>query len=415
MPHGPVRTAGEHPCERGVCSAALLVRRRLMHRRPHQRVPEPEPAALEGSEARCCRPRPVAEVDARAEELFCGAAQLGDLCVLERREQQQCRYIVFQSVQPGRERCFEPSRERQRLPDQSRLETCRDGGELDQGQGVARGLCQDPLLQVRGQAGAVDVKERARRGVVQTRQVKLGKVAPIEVARHAVADRKEQEHHLHVEAPRDELQHLGRGPVEPMRVIDHDQQWPRRRALGEHAEGCQADQEDVRRIALDDAEGDVQRSALRIRKLTQAVEEWQQELMKRSKGQPRLRLGPRRRHHGRTLLVRTLRRRLQERRLADAHLSTHHQGAAVSPDPIDHPVELFQLRRAPHQGSPGARFDRPTRSGSTHPQPPLDPWFAPGTRHPLTGILQPPEPKQGIEHLKTRCDLPGLSAPNSVT
>lgn len=61
-----------------------------------------------------------------------------------------------------------------------------------------------------------------------------------------------------------------------MRIVDDEQQRCLGLALGDHAEGGEADQEDIRRIAPGDAKGYLESPALRIRKLIQAVEERKQ-------------------------------------------------------------------------------------------------------------------------------------------
>ena len=229
---------------------ALLARCRLMDSRPDQRVPEPESAVVERSEAGCDGRRPVVDVDARSEERFGRATQLGELAVIERREQQQRSHVGVESGEPRRERRLEPSRQRQRLRCPGQVEIDRCGRELDQGERIAGRLREDPPLQLVGQAGPVQLEERARRVVVQPGKDEVGEAGLVEITWHAVADREEQDHRLHLEPPRNERQHLGRRPIEPMRILDHEQQRCLRLALGDHAEGCQADQEDIGRIAL---------------------------------------------------------------------------------------------------------------------------------------------------------------------
>ena len=250
VPDRPVRIARKRPCERGVRQPALLAGCRLMDGRPDQRVPEPESAVVDRSEAGCDGRRPVVDVDRRSEERLGRATQLGELAVIERREQQQRSHVGVESGEPRRERRLEPSRQRQRLRCPGQIEIDRCGRELDQGERIAGRLREDPPLQLVGQAGPVHLEERARRVVVQPGKDEVGEAGLVEIARHAVADREEQDHRLHLEPPRDERQHLGRRPIEPVRILDDEQQRCLRLALGDHAEGRQADQEDIGRIAL---------------------------------------------------------------------------------------------------------------------------------------------------------------------
>ena len=87
VPHGPVRIARKRPCERGVRQPALLAGCRLMDGRPDQRMPEPERAVVDRSEAGRDGRRPVVDVDGRSEERLGRATQLGEVAVIQRREQ----------------------------------------------------------------------------------------------------------------------------------------------------------------------------------------------------------------------------------------------------------------------------------------------------------------------------------------
>ena len=156
MPHGPVRGGGERLSQGGMHLTSLFLSGRLVDRRPHQRVVKPEPVCLDGSEAGSGRLRPVGQVDRRLEEPFRGSAQLGQIAVIECRNKEECPYVGVETVQPGREGGFESSRQRQRLGHRTRVESGSRDRELDQGQGVAGGLGQDPLSQHWSESGAVD-------------------------------------------------------------------------------------------------------------------------------------------------------------------------------------------------------------------------------------------------------------------
>jgi hypothetical protein len=64
-----------------------------------------------------------------------------------------------------------------------------------------------------------------------------------------------------------------------MRILDHEQQRRLFLALGNQSEGCQADQEDVRRIAFADTECHLEGPSLRIRTVIHAIQERKQQLM----------------------------------------------------------------------------------------------------------------------------------------
>ena len=185
VPHRPVRIARKRPCERGVRQPALLAGRRLMDGRPDQRMPEPECAVVDRSEAGCDGRRPIVGVDGRSEERLGRATQLGEVAVVQRREQEQRSHIGVEGGEPRRERRLEPSRQRQRLRCSGQVEIDRGGRELDQGQRIAGRLREDPPLQLVGQGGAVQLEERARRAVVQPGEDEVGEPGLVEVARHA--------------------------------------------------------------------------------------------------------------------------------------------------------------------------------------------------------------------------------------
>ena len=125
---------------------ALLARCCLMDSRPDQRVPEPKSAGVERSKTGCDGHPPIVDVDPRSEESFGRATQLGELAIIERREQQQRAHVVVESGEPGRKRRLEPSRQRQRLrcPDQVEIDRC--SREFDQGKRISSRLREDPPL-----------------------------------------------------------------------------------------------------------------------------------------------------------------------------------------------------------------------------------------------------------------------------
>ena len=370
MPDRPVRIACQGAGERGVRQPALLAGYRLIDSRPDQWVPEPESALIERSQTGRGGHRPVVDVVPCSEELFGRAIQLGEVAVLECRKQHQRSNVGVESGQPRRKRRLEPSRQGERLPCPGQLEIGRYW-ELDQGERIAGRLRDDPPFEVIGQARRVPVEEHARRVVVQTDKVEVGEAGIVENTWHTIANREEQDHRLHLEPPRNERQHLGRRPIEPMRILDHEQQRCLRLPLGDHAEGCQADQEEIGRVALGDPERDVEGLALWTRTVTHPVEEWKQQLMEPSEGQPRLRLRARRRHHHRAVLARPLPGSLEQRRLADSRLATDNEGATMPGKPIDHCEEALQFLIAPYQQPPGAPSRPRISTGDTHAYPPL--------------------------------------------
>ena len=210
MPDRAVRIACQRPRERGVRQPALLAGCRVMDRRPDQRVPEPECAVVERPQAGCDGPRPGVDVDGRSEQRFGRATQLGELAVIERREQQQRSHVGVQSGEPPGERRLEPSRQRQRLRCAGQLELTAAAGSSIRASGLPAASARIRPFSSFGQAGPVQLEERARRVVVEPGKGELGEPGLVEIAGHAVADGDEHDHRLHLEPPREERQHLGR-------------------------------------------------------------------------------------------------------------------------------------------------------------------------------------------------------------
>ncbi len=134
-----------------------------------------------------------------------------------------------------------------------------------------------------------------------------------------------------------------------MRVLDHKQQRCLHLPLGDHAEGGQANQEEIGRVAVGDPERHIEGPALRIRPVTHPVEEGKQQLMEPAEGQPRLGLRARRRHHRRAALARSLPGRLEQRRLADTRLAPDDEGTPTHRNLIDHSEEAVQFLIAPYE------------------------------------------------------------------
>ena len=105
--------------------------------------------------------------------------------------------------------------------------------------------------------------------------------------------------------------------------------------------------------------------------MTHPVEEWKQQLMKPSEGQPGLRLSAGRRHHRRALLARPLPGSFEQRRLADSRLATDNEGTTTLGDLVDHSEEALQFLVAPHEQPPGAPSGLRISTDDAHAQPPL--------------------------------------------
>ena len=367
VPDRPVRIAGQRPGERGVRQPALLAGCRLMDRRPDQRVPEPELAVVERSEAGRGGHRPVAGVEPRSEELFGRAAQLGELAVIEGREQQQRSHVGVESGEPRRERRLEPGRQRQRLPGPGQVEIDRCGRAARSGPADCRppprgsapsaprtGRPRSRSRSVRDASSSSPARARSGRPASSS---SLG--TPSRTAKSRITGSISSRRATNASTSADDRSSQcassttsSSGVCASRSVTTPRVARPIRKTIG--------------RVALGDAERHVEGPALRIRTVIHPVEERKQQLMKPAEGQPRLGLRPRRRHHRRAVLARSLPGRLEQRRLADARLATDDEGTPTRP----------QSDRSCRRGAPapdrarGAAAGRALRPSDQHRQHP---------------------------------------------
>ena len=196
---------------------------------------------------------------------------------------------------------------------------------------------------MRGQIGRRRLQQRLRGLVVETVERELRKPGLVERACNAFSEGEEHNHGLVLEAPGDEAEHLGRRPVEPLRILDDEEQRALGLAVGQQAERRQADQEWVRRLAVGPADHGLERCALGLGESVEPVEERYEQPVQPGEGQPRLWLRPGRRDDRHLPLASPCGGRLEQRRLADPGLSAHDERAAPLADPAYHGVELRQL------------------------------------------------------------------------
>ena len=125
---------------------ALLARCRLMDSRPDQRVPEPEPALVEHSEAGREGHRPVVDVDRRSEERFGRATQLGELAVMSAASSSSARTSGLRVVSLVANVASSRAVSGSGSACSGQVEIDRCGRELDQGKRIASRLREDPPL-----------------------------------------------------------------------------------------------------------------------------------------------------------------------------------------------------------------------------------------------------------------------------
>ena len=160
--------------------------------------------------------------------------------------------------------------------------------------------------------------------------------------------REHHQHRLRVQTSRRERQRLRRGPVQPLRVVDHTQKRPLGGHLRQQAQHGQADQEPIRRRARFQAERGAQGGPLRLRQPVQTIQHRPAQLMQRGEGQFHLRLDPDRPGHPQ--VRRLLDHVIQQGGLPHACFAPHDQHrAAPGTHLLEQPVQDPALDPSPEQ------------------------------------------------------------------
>ena len=94
----------------------------------------------------------------------------------------------------------------------------------------------------------------------------------VEGARQSLSNAEQQDCRIRFDPPRHEREHLGGRPVQPLRVIDHEEKRRLRRAFCDESQRREADQEQVRRVAVGNTERRLEGLSLRVWKENQAAE-----------------------------------------------------------------------------------------------------------------------------------------------
>jgi len=275
---------------------------------------------------------------------------------LGRRDQQQPPGLRGQLRDPGQEALLDPAG--QRLGVQQAEATRQPGRgqparQLQQGERIAPGLRHDP-------SADAPIESRVRDGVQQGVGVGIAQPGDLELRqpeqlRTPLAGAEENGDRLGQQPPGDEAQHLSRGLVQPLRVVDHAEQRAFLRHVRQQTEQGQADQETIRRGSGPHPEHRLERRSLCCGKRRQPLEQRRAQLMQGGERQLHLGLHADRAEHphpGRRAL-----RVPQQRRLPDAGTAAHHQHPArTSANGGDHLVEGGALRLPSEQ--PRACFVR---------------------------------------------------------
>ena len=245
-----------------------------------------------------------------------------------RRDQQQPLRRLRQPPEPLPEAVLKPPQQPRRGRDTKRasqLPLCQPLRQLQQGQRVAARLGDEPLLDPLVQRPP-DHRGQQLPGVTVT-QPSDGQLRQTAELPARLARRDHQGDLLGEQPARHEPHRLRRGPVEPLRVIDHAQQRLLVRRVGQQAQRRQPHQKPVRRLPCPQSERHAERLTLRVRQPVQAIEQLRAQLLEGSVGQLHLRLDAGDPGH-----AQASRRRdhvLQQRGLARPGLAVHHQRAAA--------------------------------------------------------------------------------------
>jgi hypothetical protein len=104
--------------------------------------------------------------------------------------------------------------------------------QLEQGQGVAAGLVDQPVPDHGAEPAELRLQQPAGRLGVEPADGELGQAGGVEPADGGVTGGHQQRHPLLVQSPAHEHQGVGRGPVEPLGVVDQQQDRPQQLVQG---------------------------------------------------------------------------------------------------------------------------------------------------------------------------------------
>ena len=166
-------------------------------------------------------------------------------------------------------------------------------------------------------------------------------------------DREHQRYRLRQQAAPDESEDLGRGLVEPLRVVHDAQDRPLLGGLGHEAERRESDHEPVGAISGGEPERDAERATLRLGQQAEPAEHRRTQLVQPGEGEFHLRLDAG--HAGHRETGRLGGQLPQQLRLADPRLSPHDQDGTAAPSRVRD--ELSQdLQLAGPAEQPGRRM-----------------------------------------------------------
>jgi hypothetical protein len=214
-------------------------------------------------------------------------------CRLGRGQQQQALGHLRKRRDPPLEALLDPAGQRRRARHSEpagQFRSSYPAGQLKQSQRIAAGLSDNAVTDAVIQPSGDD---RGQQGpgisIAQALQRQLGK--PSGAGHRAlIAGAEKHGDRFRVQPPGHERQDLGRGLVQPLRIVDQAQQRLLRGHLRQQAQHSQANQETIRCAGRTQAERDAESVALRPGQGAAAVQHPAAELVQRREGQLHLRL-----------------------------------------------------------------------------------------------------------------------------
>ena len=247
VPGPPVRIGDRvgHLRQRRVHLLPRLDRRRSVGRRTGQRMPEPHPRPeldQPGLDRRRLRLDRKAEPPGRPQDERPVTGRVG------RRQQHQPAGLLRQSLQLAGEAVLDPARQRRRAGQAEPARQLRRGQparQLQQRQRIPPGLRDDQVTDPRVQrAGQRGLQQRPRVIVPQPSDFQLRQPGQL---RGRLAGREHQPDRVHGQPTCGKPQRLGRGPVQPLHIIDQADERAVPGRLRQQAQHRQPHQEPVRR------------------------------------------------------------------------------------------------------------------------------------------------------------------------
>ena len=256
------------------------------------------------------------------------------------RDQQEGPGLLGQAADPLAEAPLQPGGQGQDVPQgrpPGQLAGVERPGQLQQGQGVAAGPLDQGADHGRGQVGpGRGGQQGGRRFGVEPAKAQLGQAVGRELARVAVAGREQQHHPLGLQPAGGEPERLGRGPVQPLGLVDQAEHRAGVGRLGEQAEHGHRDQEAVPAVPLCaplagglETEGAGQGGRLVLGQAPGQPQHRPQQLVEGGEGQLGLGLDPGRPEDGHPLGLPG--GMVEQRGLADPGLAADHQDPAARP------------------------------------------------------------------------------------